>query len=247
MKISVALFQKKSDGVFDLDKIERMVGKGFDFVCLPEYCFIPDEAKSQLETAKNLKRNLEILANLSKRLETTLIGGSMVEEENGTFYNVGYIFEEGRVIGKYRKVNLYHREAGKGISAGNEYTVFEVKGIRVGILICADVLFPESYRKLAELNPDIVFVPTTSPYRGDDTIESKEKRDNDYFVNGAKTTSAFVAKCCAVGILLGGRLQGRSLFAAPLGIIKRVPLDKEQEELVLTAELDLGELRPNKL
>ncbi len=245
MKIAVALLQKKSDGVFDLDKIERMVGKRFDFVCLPEYCFISAEAKSQVETAKDLKRNLDILANLSIRLKTTLIGGSVVEEENGKFYNACYVFDEGRIVGKYRKVNLYHREAGKGISTGNDYKFFDVKGIRIGLLICADVLFPESYRKLAELNPDIVFVPTTSPYRGGDTIELKDKRDNDYFVAGAKTASAFVAKCCAVGTLLGGRLQGRSLFAAPWGIIKQVPFDKEQQELVLATELDLGELHRN--
>lgn len=243
MKFSVALYQKTSDGQFDLDRIVKIIGTGFDFVCLPEYCFIPPEAKSQLETARDLKHNLGLLAELSSRLETVLIGGSVVEEEAGKFYNVCYLFERGRKAGKYRKVNLYHREAGKGISTGDRYAVFEVRGVRVGLLICADVLFPESYRKLAEKKPDIVFVPTTSPYRADDTRAAKEKRDNDYFLAGARTTAAYVAKCCAVGSLLGGRLQGRSLVAAPWGVLKRTPFEKEGEELVLKVELGLEELR----
>ncbi|MCI0405301.1 MAG: carbon-nitrogen hydrolase family protein [candidate division Zixibacteria bacterium] len=246
MKVSTALYQKQSDGVFDLDKIEKAVGKGFDFVCLPEYCFIPPDARSQVDTALDLKKNLETLAELSERLDTVLVGGSVVEEENGKFYNVCNAFDCGRLVGKYRKVNLYRREAGKGISTGNRYEVFEIGGLRVGLLICADVLFPESYRKLAESKPDIIFVPTTSPYRADDTIEAKEERDSDYFLAGAKTASSYVAKCCAVGSLLGGRLQGRSLLAAPWGILKRAPFQEEDRELVLTAELDLEELKNHR-
>ena len=243
MRIKVALFQKASDGIFDPDKIEKTIGRGFDFVCLPEYCFIPLEAKSQLDTAKNLEKNLATLSELSIRLNTALIGGSVVEEKNGKFYNVCNIFDRGQLVGKYRKVNLYRREAGKGISTGNRYEVFGIGGVRVGLLICADVLFSESYRKLTELKPDIIFVPTTSPYRADDLSEAKEKRDSDYFLAGAKAASAYVAKCCAVGSLLGGQLQGRSLIAAPWGILKRVPFQEEDKELVLTAELDLEELR----
>lgn len=241
--ISTALYQKNSDGRFDLDKIEKLIKPGHDFVCLPEYCFVPPEAKSQLETGADLERNLKILAELSVRLGTTLIGGSVVEEEAGKFYNACYIFNRGQKAGKYRKVNLYHREAGKGISTGDRYEVFEIKGIRVGVLICADVLFPESYRKLAELKPDIIFVPATSPYRAEDPPDAKAERDELYFAAGAKTASAYVAKCCAVGSLLGGRLQGRSLMAAPWGVVHRAPVERENEELVLTAEFDLTRLR----
>ncbi len=247
MNIKIALYQKNSNGVFDLQKIEKTIGGRVDFVCLPEYCLIPLAAQSQLDTARDLKKNLETLAELSVRLDTVLIGGSLVEEENGKYYNVSSIFDRGRIAGKYRKVNLYRREAGKGISTGNRYEVFEIGGVRVSLLICADVLFPESYRRLAELNHDIIFVPTTSPYRAEDSVESKEKRDRDYFLAGAKTVSAYVAKCCAVGSLLGGRLQGRSLIAAPWGILKRVPFEDENREQVLTAELDLAELKKHPL
>jgi predicted amidohydrolase len=104
-------------------------------------------------------------------------------------------------------------------------------------------LFPESYAQLAGLKPDIIFVPTTSPYRAEDPPEAKAERDRLYFIDGAKTAGAYVAKCCAVGSLLGGRLQGRSLIAAPWGIIERAPAERESEELILTAELDLSRLR----
>ena len=52
-----------------------------------------------------------------------------------------------------------------------------------------------------------------------------------------------MAKTCAAGELYGRTLQGRSLIAAPWGeILARVSPDREAEELVLRADLDLDAL-----
>lgn len=91
--------------------------------------------------------------------------------------------------------------------------------------------------------PDIIFVPTTSPFRGDETVKEKYARDHDIFVRGAALSGAYIVKCCAIGYLWGGRLQGRSLIAAPWGIISRINPEDESRERILSAILDIQELR----
>jgi predicted amidohydrolase len=50
-------------------------------------------------------------------------------------------------------------------------------------------------------------------------------------------------KVCGVGSLFGGRLQGRSLVAAPWGVLNRVPPTEEDRPQVITANLSIDELR----
>jgi len=85
------------------------------------------------------------------------------------------------------------------IIAGKRLKVFLYKGIKIGLLVCADVLYRSSYTEIAKQKPDLIIVPVTSPYNDDDTIELKKQRDYDLFIKGAKTTSCLVIKIGSVG------------------------------------------------
>ena len=98
-------------------------------------------------------------------------------------------------------------------------------------------------RLITALDTDIVFIPTTSPLRPMETITDKFTRDKMIFVDGAREAGSFLVKCCAVGRLWGGDLQGRSLVAAPWGIITRVPPTEEARRRILSITLDITELR----
>jgi len=88
-----------------------------------------------------------------------------------------------------------------------------------------------------------VFIPTTSPYRPEDSLSQKHDRDQKYFVAGAEVAGAYVVKTCGAGSIFGHRLQGRSLIAAPWGVVNRVePLDEDSVR-ILTETLDIAELR----
>jgi len=54
---------------------------------------------------------------------------------------------------------------------------------------------------------------------------------------------AYVVKTCGVGNLFGKPRQGRSLIAAPWGILKRVDYYSEMSPCILTEILDIAELR----
>ncbi len=90
------------------------------------------------------------------------------------------------------------------------------------------------------MKPDVIAEPTTSPYLPDDTAAEKERRDREIFIEGAIITGAHIVKACAVGHLMGRRLQGRSLICNPEGIVAKVPIRDEALETILTAEIEIG-------
>jgi hypothetical protein len=98
------------------------------------------------------------------------------------------------------------------------------------------------FRELAPLKPEVIAVPTVSPYLENDTMADKYSRDQEYFVRGAQLAGAYVIKTCGVGTLMGGRLQGRSLICSPQKVLARVPPSKEMLEATLIEEVDLDSL-----
>ncbi len=240
--LKIAAVQKRVGGVIPPAEFDQLRELGVDIVCLPEYFFIPDLVRNQRDTFHLKERILETLEAYSRRLVGVVVGGSLVEKEGRYFYNTCHLFDCGRHVGYYRKVHPTEGEREKGIQPGDSYEVFEVRGIRLGVLICADVLYPVSFERLAQQHPDLIAVPTTSPYVPKDTVAEKKRRDHDIFVAGARRANAYILKACGVGSLMGKRLQGRSLICAPWGILAGVNPRSEMLETVLTAEIDLDAL-----
>lgn len=214
-----------------------------DFVCLPEYWLIDDSTEDHHRAALRGPGFTEYLSGLSEELSTCLIAGTIVEAKDDRLYNTCLVLNRGLLIGRYRKRYPMPGELDHGISPGSENLVVEVDGVRVAVLICSDVFHPELYDELADLGVDLVFVPTASPYRSPDPVSEKKARDQAYFVDGSRRSGAFVVKTCGVGSVFSRQLQGRSLVAAPWGILGQVSYDEEASERALIEILDIEEVR----
>ena len=214
-----------------------------DFVCLPEYYLLDGDTSDYARAAVAAPRQREYLERLSYQLSTCLIGGTVVEAAGRHLYNTAYCFDAGQEVGRYRKRYPMPGELAGGITPGDRNFVFERDGVRVGVMICGDVFHPDLFVALGEQQVDVVFIPTTSPYRPDDTVRDKARRDRVYFVDGARAAGAFVVKVCGVGSLFGRPLQGRSLIAAPWGVLQRVEPTGEQRPHLMSITLDIAELR----
>jgi len=66
---------------------------------------------------------------------------------------------EGRVAGKYRKVQLPREEVAGGIAPGDSFPVFATDFGKVGIMICHDASFVEPARELALNGAELILVP----------------------------------------------------------------------------------------
>lgn len=62
----------------------------------------------------------------------------------------------GELVDRYDK-RFCTRGDLKFFSAGDHFVVFDLKGIRCGLLICFDVRFPELYREYRKMDVDIIF------------------------------------------------------------------------------------------
>jgi predicted amidohydrolase len=232
-KLKIVLIQDQPGSGIRDEYREILQKKEPDIIAFPEYYFVyPGE-------------NDEIIATLQKwssDFDCAILGGSTATEADGKFYNRSYFIAGGKLAGFYDKIHPYKKEGGGLIKKGTEYRVIEFGGLRIGVMICADVLFPDSYSNILGLRPDIIFVPTTSPYREGEPPEVKFARDEKLFVNGARTTRSVIFKVCASGHIGDRRFQARSLIAGQSGIIWRNPPELEDKPALIYADVnELGD------
>lgn len=243
MLIRVALVQHRVGDPLSLDLRLRLFRDRPDFVCFPEYWGVTAAMRDQRDLARKAARQTAAMRRLSQELSCTVIGGTVVVETQSGLQNQAPVFQSGARLGDYVKGHPTAKERARGVVPGSERPIWNLGFARIAVAICADCLHPETFAQLAEHQVDLLFVPNASPYREDESIDAKFARDESIFVAGSQAAGAYVIKVCGVGSLFGGRLQGRSLVAAPWGILNRVPPPEEDRPRVITANLSLNELR----
>lgn len=108
-------------------------------------------------------RALERLVALAKQTRVTVIAG-FAERSGATVYNSALLARPEAEPIVYRKCHLYGPYERSHFGPGGEHpTIVEVAGLRLGMLICYDVEFPETVRQLALAGADLVAVPTALP------------------------------------------------------------------------------------
>jgi predicted amidohydrolase len=215
-----------------------------DLVAFPEYWRCGPSLRSYEESAARHENDLAEIASLAKQSDAAFVAGTLVAPRDGGGYeNRAYVLDRGAIVGYYSKVHPMPGEMREGIVPGETFRAFEVRGIRLGVLICSDVLAADSFPEMATRHPDVIVIPTSSPYREVDSPAEKHARDRDIFVAGAARAGAYVVKVCTLGPIFGHRLQGRSLVAAPWGVLEGVAIEDEDVPRIVAHTLDLARLR----
>jgi len=134
-----------------------------DLLVLPElfatgYTFISKEEVNELaETAHD--QTAEFLVELSNKTGATIVGG-FIEADEDKIYNSALIVSGRRVIDTYRKIHLFNKEK-LWFSPGNKpLKVYEINGVRIGVMICFDWIFPEVCRTLALKGAQVIAHPS---------------------------------------------------------------------------------------
>jgi predicted amidohydrolase len=82
------------------------------------------------------------------------------EAAGGVFYNSAVLVSPQGLLGCYRKVHLFNEEK-RWFSPGESLdSVFEVGGVKVGLLVCFDHMFPEAARSLALAGAQLICHPS---------------------------------------------------------------------------------------
>jgi predicted amidohydrolase len=187
---------------------------GTELTIFPEcyttgYCFDSlDEARPFAETIPG--PTTQRIEDLCRRLKTSVVFG-MLEASGNDVFNTAVLGGPDGLIGSYRKVHLPYLGVDRFTTPGDRpFEVFEVNGVRIGVLICYDGGFPEASRVLSLRGADLIVLPTNWPpggaYMAEFSINCRAMENGIYFaaVNriGTENGFSFIGKsriCSPVG------------------------------------------------
>ncbi|HEX3767038.1 MAG TPA: nitrilase-related carbon-nitrogen hydrolase, partial [Puia sp.] len=169
IKIATAQFENKSgDKKYNLAIINRLSEKaskdGADAIAFHE-CSITGYSFARKLTREQLfdlcefipdGESIHQLQAIAKNNNITVLAGLFEKDEHGDIYKAYVCVDKTGMIAKHRKL---HPFVNKHILPGNEYTVFDLKGWKAGILICYDNNVIENVRATKLLGADILFMP----------------------------------------------------------------------------------------
>lgn len=153
----------------NLKKIETLLdnfpkAKEPTLIVIPElattgYLFLKGEELFPLAQQVPNGEWTDFFAQKAKEKEIYIVAG-VAEKEKDNLYNTALLVGPKGYIGKYRKLHLFYREK-EIFEPGNiGLKVFNLEGIKIGIMICFDYFFPEVARTLALANVDVIAHPS---------------------------------------------------------------------------------------
>jgi N-carbamoylputrescine amidase len=224
---------------------------GADLVVLPElvatgYVLDREALWARAESTAEPGPVLSAWAAEARALGITVVGGFAERDGDRLFNAVAVVRPDGTIAGTYRKLHLFGRERDVFAPGDLGLPVFEVGGLRLGVVVCYDLRFPEAVRILALRDVDLVAVPTAWVAGFDKAAAAPSPTASIGQVDGAlvqgNLNSVFLACADQVGVAEPFTFLGRSLVVDPYGRAAVGPLDPAIEDLVVV-EIDTDDVR----
>jgi len=236
--VAVAQFAPSGDHAANREEVaalaERAVARGATLVVFPEYAsfFIDPFDEALREGAEQLDGPfVTALIALAGRLGLHLVAGVLERAGDGERVHNTVVAVDGRgIVAVYRKQHLYDafgmRES-DWVAPGplDPPQVFEVDGVRCGIMTCYDLRFPESARILVDAGADLLLVPAEwvrGPLKEDQwtTLLRARAIENTVFVAAADHPAPLgVGRSSIIdpqGVVLAGLGTGTDVAVAPV-------------------------------
>ena len=226
--------------------IRRAARQDVDIVALPEdamgvaYCgdHSKDKGIPQRLIRQKWQVTLDAFRAAASEQSIYVVVGSHAEE-SGKFFNVAFLIDRnGEVVGRYCKTHLAPAET--LYAPGDDYPVFQTEFGRIGMLICWDMMFPETARLLALSGADLIVHPTLGYDFGGEGIGEMRLRtrafDNAIYIAAAMPTSPkgiSPGRSCVVGpqghILADAGYQADSIIYADVALAWKGPDQADPE------------------
>lgn len=204
IQIGICQMTVQADKALNLAKAEKMIHEaaqqGSSIIVLPEMFNSPYDIKLlSVYAEKEDEESTRFLSRMAREHQVILVGGSIPERDaSGEIYNSCFVYgSDGSKLARYRKTHLFDVDIPGQISfkesdilyPGNEITMVDTGLLRMAVLICYDIRFPELAR-IAMLNgAELLVVPaafntTTGPAHWELLMRARAV-DNQVFVAAA--------------------------------------------------------------
>ena len=206
-------------------------------IALPEYFSVPN-CMADFKDAKKMAqetwaKTVSFLEAESRQIPNIyLLGGSVLEEDDGKYYNTSSLWKNGSLLAKYKKINPIQAEIRAGVAKGAQPVVVSTEVGKIGLLVCADMFDPDLVKATASLGAEIISLPVaamgTHPSVSGHPLTEKVATDYGFFV-------------LKVGNVCSSLRGGRSAIIAPWGILGEV--NDSPQDSILTRGLDMQRLK----
>lgn len=190
--------------------LKNLADEGVQLAVLPEM-WATGFAYQQLNSlAGQTEALVAELSELSEKYRMVIVG-SLPEPHGGKVYNTAYVLDNGKLLGKYRKIHLFSlMQEDRSFDSGDSWLLVESSVGRIGVFICYDLRFPELARRLAVEGAEILVVPGEWPKPRQEhwrTLMRARAIENQLFI--------VAANCCGIT----GKLDffGMSMIIDPKG------------------------------
>lgn len=232
----------KKNNVAKIKKYIGLAAKAHaDIICFPESC---------VHKTDYLKFSDELVKEIRDACKENKIWAIITDnfKVGRTQYAMSVLIDrQGKIRGKYKKINLYDDDNAK---PGRKIFVYKTDFAKIGIAICWDLAFPEIYAKMKKSGAQIVFNPSFWCY--EDKAHKKDHKARELaLVRSLIESRAFenlIFVVFASPLAKDSDLISYSAIVSPHRILK----DIRGKEGLIVQEIDLKELKkfsklyPNK-
>ncbi|MBC8527448.1 MAG: hypothetical protein ISS28_01580 [Candidatus Cloacimonetes bacterium] len=157
LQFAPKLFHEKHN----LEKIETLLqGCKADLVVLPElatsgYLFTNQKEMKPLSSPAKSGRIADFFRNIAVKENCAIVVGFLEKEKDNFLSSQMLVYPNG-TIEVYRKTHLFSDEKRFYKPGDTGFNVFEFRGVKLGLMICFDWIFPEAARTLALKGAEII-------------------------------------------------------------------------------------------
>lgn len=171
------------------------------------------------------------LQELSTTHNINIVGGSFANSVGGEIYNTAVVTNRtGEVVYQYDKVHLVPMlNEPKYLAGGKKVPeVFELDGVKMGLIICFDLRFAEIIRPLALEGAEVLFIVAEWPI-------ARIHHWKNIQVTRAIENQMFVVSCNNVGTYKNDTFGGTSMVVNPWGetLIEGSSTDEESVSITI--------------
>ncbi|WP_085522284.1 carbon-nitrogen family hydrolase [Tuberibacillus sp. Marseille-P3662] len=173
---------------------------------------------------------IPFLQDLAKSYHINIIGGSIANQKDGGIYNTALAMNrEGELVYQYDKIHLVPMldEPTYLTGGGDKVQIFELDGVKMGLIICYDLRFPELARKLALEGVQVLHIVAEWP-------AARRNHWKHLQIARAIENQMFVVSCNRIGHYNDVDFAGSSMVVDPWGD-SLVTASADQEETIVAS------------
>jgi len=260
VRVAAAQLGPINEGTSRAEVVERLLAlmdeairADVEILAYPELCltpYFPKRIRDDYDQFFETEMPSKVLVPLFEKAREARIAFHLgyAEKDGERHYNTAIVVDEdGAIFEKYRKTHLPGVTKPDGYAKVYEpyyfahgdtgFKVFDAKKAKLGIAICQDRRYPESYRCLGLLGAEIILAGYNTP------AYPLALAHNELVLRaGAYQNSLFVVGIAKAGVEDGVEFIGGSSIVDPLGEV--VAKTSTTGDEIVTARIDLDQMIP---